>query len=91
MAEKSNEQLVRLLIGAAFHEGTLEHRDSPSYATLQKARNAVETAQAAVLARMAGPGEVARAVAAEREACADVAERTKAPFTAHAIRARGPS
>lgn len=58
MAEKSNEQLVRLLIGAAFHEGTLEHRDSPSYATLQKARNAVETAQAAVLARMAGPGEV---------------------------------
>lgn len=33
---------------------------------------------------------VARAVAAEREACADVAERTKAPFTAHAIRARGP-
>ena len=58
MAEKSNEQLVRLLIGAAFHEGTLEHRDSPSYATLQKARNAVETAQAAVLARMPGPGEV---------------------------------
>ena len=58
MTEKSNEQLVRALIGAAFHEGTLEHRDSPYYATLKKARDAVEQAKAAVLARMAGPGEV---------------------------------
>ena len=33
--------------------------------------------------------EIRRAVEAEREACAKVAENTKAPFTATAIRARG--
>lgn len=32
---------------------------------------------------------VERVVAEEREACAKVAEKTKAPFTATAIRARG--
>jgi hypothetical protein len=32
---------------------------------------------------------VERVVAEEREACAKVAENTKAPFTATAIRARG--
>jgi hypothetical protein len=34
---------------------------------------------------------VERVVAEEREACAKVAENTKAPFTATAIRARGPA
>ena len=33
--------------------------------------------------------EIHEAVQAEREACAKVAENTKAPFTATAIRARG--
>ena len=55
---------------------------------------------AAVLARMAGPGEVARAVAAEREACAKVVDdwaavsfpagEEEAASLAAAIRARGP-
>lgn len=58
MAEKSNAAAVRALIAAAFHEGTLEHRNGLSHVTLQKARDAREKAEAAVLARMCGPGEV---------------------------------